>query len=215
MDIVRNRYHILLGSMILTGIFVFILFSLQGGKAEDRTFLCVKDKVSQHAQITEEMLTTREISGPALPEEWICQKEEVIGKFAQTELFPGDFLIPEKLSDVPTSVQNQVLGLTEGAVAISVTLRSHAAGIAGVLLPGDQVHAVLGKRNEMGSLDSGEGSILYDLKVLAVSRQEVIQGEEIRAVTFEVNTAEAMRLAEAENNGVIHLLFSKRSNHAG
>ena len=62
----------------------------------------VKD-VKSGAQITKDMVQTVEVGGYNLPEDVIRQSETVVGKYASADLFSGDYILPEKISDVPAA----------------------------------------------------------------------------------------------------------------
>ena len=56
---------------------------------------------SQGDKITTKMITTVEVGGYNLPSNIIYKEEDIIGKYANTDLYKGDYVMTSKLSDTP------------------------------------------------------------------------------------------------------------------
>ena len=52
-------------------------------------------------QITEKMLTVVEVGGYNLPGNVVYRMEDVAGRYANTDLYRGDYILESKLSDTP------------------------------------------------------------------------------------------------------------------
>lgn len=61
----------------------------------------VSKDIKEGDQITKEMVTTVEAGGYNLPGNVVYLEEDVIGKYANTDLYPGDSILTSKLSDTP------------------------------------------------------------------------------------------------------------------
>ena len=61
----------------------------------------VSTDIRKGDQITEKMLTTVEVGGYNLPSGVIHNVEDVVGKYANSDLYQGDYILGSKLSDTP------------------------------------------------------------------------------------------------------------------
>ena len=93
----------------------------------------VSTEIKKGDEITSKMVTTVEVGGYNLPSNVVYKAEDVIGKYANTDLYKGDYVLESKLSDTPM-LKNEYLTKLDGANrAISVTIKSFAAGLSGKL----------------------------------------------------------------------------------
>ena len=56
--------------------------------------------------------------------------EDVVGTYAATDLYPGDYILPEKVSDVPLSSDLTLNEIPDGMVAISITTQTLATALS-------------------------------------------------------------------------------------
>lgn len=102
----------------------------------------VSTEIKKGDEITPKMLTTVEVGGYNLPGNVVYKAEDVIGKYANTDLYKGDYVLESKLSDTP-QLKNEYLTELDGTNrAISVTIKSFAAGLSGKLERGDIVSLI-------------------------------------------------------------------------
>ena len=102
----------------------------------------VSTEIKKGDEITPKMLTTVEVGGYNLPGNVVYKAEDVIGKYANTDLYKGDYVLESKLSDTP-QLKNEYLTELDGTKrAISVTIKSFAAGLSGKLERGDIVSLI-------------------------------------------------------------------------
>ena len=102
----------------------------------------VSTEIKKGDEITPKMLTTVEGGGYNLPGNVVYKAEDVIGKYANTDLYKGDYVLESKLSDTP-QLKNEYLTELDGTKrAISVTIKSFAAGLSGKLERGDIVSLI-------------------------------------------------------------------------
>lgn len=102
----------------------------------------VSTEIKKGDEITSKMVTTVEVGGYNLPSNVVYKAEDVIGKYANTDLYKGDYVLESKLSDTPM-LKNEYLTKLDGANrAISVTIKSFAAGLSGKLEKGDIVSLI-------------------------------------------------------------------------
>lgn len=102
----------------------------------------VSTEIKKGDEITPKMVTTVEVGGYNLPSNVVYKAEDVIGKYANTDLYKGDYVLETKLSDTPM-LKNEYLTKLDGTNrAISVTIKSFAAGLSGKLEKGDIVSLI-------------------------------------------------------------------------
>ena len=108
----------------------------------------VNTEIKKGDQITEKMLTTVEVGGYNLPGNVIYEAKDVIGKYANTDLYKGDYILASKLSDTPM-LKNAYLSKLNGENrAISVSIKTFAAGLSGKLEAGDIVTLIASEVGE-------------------------------------------------------------------
>ena len=194
--------------------------------------------VPKGEQIQEQHLSMAEVGAYNLPNKTLKTKEEIIGMYARTDLFPGDYVFPEKIDKyrndaILDDITNQ------GKRLVTITPRSNAAGIAGHLQPGDIVSValireIIRQTDTIGSLRSQEISYPEELQYLVIYDLENQHGISVAAdvqagasfssagsggasvdripktITFIADEAQARMLIEAEHNGLIQLTFIER-----
>ena len=102
----------------------------------------VTTEIKKGDQITAGQISTVEAGGYNLPFDVVYKKEDVIGKYANADLYKGDYILKTKLSDTPMLKNEYLSGLDGTNRAISVTIKSFAAGLSGKLERGDIVSLI-------------------------------------------------------------------------
>lgn len=145
-------------------------------------------------------------------------KEDVLGKYATADLLPGDYILPGKVSSSPIGSDVQLSSLPSDKTAVSMSIKSLAAGVSGKLQPGDIVRVY--SYNE-GIHDVPE---LQFVKVLAVTdasgvdigdasaKQEDGEKQEAAAITLLANPVQAQVIARIENEGTAHIALISRGD---
>ena len=186
----------------------------------------VNTEIHKGDQITEKMLTTVEVGGYNLPGNVVYRAEDVVGKYANTDLYKGDYILESKLSDTPM-LKNAYLGKLNGENrAISVSIKSFAAGLSGKLEAGDIVTLIasdVGEKRETLVLPE-----LQYVEIIATTassgtdndvQADVEDGEEqelASTITVLATPEQARLLAELEQTGKLHaaLVFRGDSTQA-
>jgi len=109
----------------------------------------VSSEIKKGNQITTGMITIVETGGYNLPSDVMYKAEDVIGKYANADLYKGDYILQSKLSDTPMLKNEYLSGLDGTNRAISVTIKSFAAGLSGKLERGDIVSLIASDVGEM------------------------------------------------------------------
>lgn len=108
----------------------------------------IKD-VAKGASITKDQVEIVRVGAYHLPAEVLKAQDAVIGRYATVDLKKGDYLLPSKLSDTPLDAYlNRLDGTLQ---AMSVTIKSLAAGLSGKLQPGDIITLIASDYGELRS----------------------------------------------------------------
>ena len=176
-------------------------------------------------QITDKMVTSVEAVGYNLPSNVIYKIEEVVGKYANADLYKGDYILKSKLSDTPM-LRNAYLNKLNGENrAISVSIKSFASGLSGKLEAGDIVSLIA------ADVGSQRETLVYPelqyVEIIATTGssgsdqnvQERGNGEEeelASTITVLASPEQSRLLAELEQTGKLHaaLVFRGESTQA-
>ena len=185
----------------------------------------VTTEIKKGDQITANMVSIVEVGGYNLPANIIYEKDKVVGKYANTDLYKGDYVLASKLSDTPQLKNEYLNGLDGTNRAISVSIKSFAAGLSGKLERGDIVSLIasdVGQDRE--TLTPPE---LQYVEIIATTTstgtdnnvQEQTDEEDAElasTVTVLVSPEQARLLAELEQTGKLHaaLVYRGSSDNA-
>ena len=101
-------------------------------------------------EITKDKVQIVEVGGYNLPMDTIKDLESVVGAYATAELLPGDYILHSKISAQPPGEDNYLYQLDGSKQAISVTVKSFAAGLSGKVQSGDIVSIIAPDYRKMG-----------------------------------------------------------------
>ena len=173
--------------------------------------------------ITETDLETVTVGNFNLPQSLATKPEDVIGTYAVTNLYPGDYVLPQKVSNTPLSSDPSLDVIPDGMMAFSVSVRSLAVGLSDKLQVGDIVRVYHYGDNQV--LDPvPDIPELHFVKVLAVTDEngydtdyeqpEIVETEkpQTASVTLLVSPLQARLLTLFENDGNIHIALVSRGN---
>ena len=150
----------------------------------------------------------------------------MIGTYAASSLYPGDYILSGKVSSTPLSSDLTLNAIPDGMVAISITVQSLAAGLSDKLQSGDIIR--LYHYNDL----SGTLNVVQDIpelkfvKVLSVSdskgldidytKQPEEDEERLQTATLTVQATpeQAILLTQYENEGMLHVALISRGNEA-
>lgn len=109
----------------------------------------VNKEIKKGDMITENMISTVEVGGYNLPSNIIHEADDIVGKYANADLYKGDYVLSSKLSDTP-QLKNEYLNKLNGEnVAISLSIKFFAGGLSGKLERGDIVTLIASDVGEM------------------------------------------------------------------
>lgn len=226
--LMKNRIVIGLVCIILSLVICFGLTPMFNNALKSKVQLVrVNTEIHKGDQITEKMLTMVETGGYNLPGNVVCRLEDVVGRYANADLYKGDYILESKLSDTPM-LKNAYLSKLNGEnLAISVSIKSFAAGLSGKLEAGDIVTLIA---SDVG--ERRETLVLPELKYVEIIAATVSSGadhdvqadvkdgdeqELASTITVLATPEQARLLAELEQTGKLHaaLVFRGDSTQAG
>jgi pilus assembly protein CpaB len=220
LKILKNRTVLGLACIILSLAVCFILVPIFNSAAQSQVGIVrVTRDIKKGEMITANMITKVNVGGYNLPGDVIKETERVVGKYAAFDLLIGDYVLPRRLSDSPLTdfVYLQEL---EGRRAISVSIKSFAAGLSGKLEAGDIISLV-----SVGGTSATTPRELQYVRVLAVTDRRGYDKGQLRdardgderslpaTVTLAVNKKQAEKLAWLEEKGTLHFVLVYRGNY--
>lgn len=176
----------------------------------------VKAEIKKGELVTPSMLEMVTVGAYNLPANVLTDMGQIAGRYALADLQKGDYVLSSKLSAAPLAEFEYLTTLDGSKQAMSVTIKSFAAGLSGKLEAGDIVTLIAsdyGDRRET-SLPS-ELQYVYVLAVTASSgydkeytTADQASSEDERelpsTVTVLVCPTQAALLADLEAKGKIH-----------
>jgi len=241
MKLLKNRIVIGIICIIVGLLLSFaVLPALQNNGQSTVSAVRMKEPVQGGTQITAEMVETVKIP-QNLVQGSIVDTSSVVGRYANARLYAGDYLTGGKLSATPEEQNAFAAGTAKGKTVVSVTLPSLASGVSGSLQPGDIVTVIALPKssgnqsmnvepNPSGETTEGAAVISPELHYLEVCMVSASDGASADVnsnpgkddknslpvtVSFYASETQALKLAELEHQGIIHLTFVARGDDAG
>lgn len=175
----------------------------------------LKTNVSRGQLITAEQLEIVSVGAYNLPESVIKDGSAVVGKYAAADLYAGDYLFAEKLSEDGKSSEDVLLGLDGTKVAISVSIADLAAGLSDKLENGDIVSVIVYDRALDFSYIPPELKYIQIVAATAndgIDKGENAGGEKAATVTLLATPEQAELLAYYNTTTHIHFTLIYRGN---
>lgn len=175
----------------------------------------LKADVQRGQIITADHLEIVNVGSYNLPSNVIKDGNAVVGKYAATDLYVGDYLFSSKLSTDNKSADDVLLGLNGTKVAISVNISDFAAGLSDKLENGDIVSVIIyDKENNLSYVPA---SLQY-VKVITtttsdgIDKDEIVEGGKSATVTVLVTPEQAELLANYNSTTNIHFSLVYRGD---
>lgn len=220
----NNRFIYGILSIILAAVIAFVAIPAVTSKTSSTCEIVrMKTAVSRGTLITSEDVELVSVGGFNLPDTTARKTEDVIGTYAATNLYPGDYILPEKVSSVPLSSDLTLNEIPDGMVAISITSQTLATGLSDKLQGGDIIRLYhYDDENVLQPVtDIPE---LRFIKVLSITDQDGLdidyttppaedeERQQTATITVLATPEQAMLLARYENEGVLHVALISRGN---
>ena len=224
---VNSRFLYGILSILLAAIIAFIAIPTVTRKTNSKVEIVrITTALDRGDPITAKDVELAEVGGFNLPDNVATKLEDVIGTYAASSLYPGDYILSGKVSSTTLSSDLTLNAIPDGMVAISITVQSLAAGLSDKLQSGDIIR--LYHYNDL----SGTLNVVQDIpelkfvKVLSVSdskgldidytKQPEEDEERLQTATLTVQATpeQAILLTQYENEGMLHVALISRGNEA-
>jgi len=142
MKFFRNRIFIGVFSLIVAAGVCFGLAPAVNRASNHQTEIVrVAKSIPEGTAITKDMIQTVKVGGYNLPQNIITDEKNAVGKYTTATLDTGDYILTSKVSD---TVKSAYLSDLDGEKeAISISIKSFAAGLSGKLQSGDIVSLIV------------------------------------------------------------------------
>lgn len=166
-------------------------------------------KIERGDTVQETMIAMREWPKELAPEGILMTKEEILGKIAQSPLFPNEPFLDAKIGET-----ERFSGFVkEGMRAYTILTPNDASLVAGLITPGDHVDVLFTDRQTEKEFTGGGSTtpLLQNIEVMAVGKDlsekdaRSKDSKDMRSVTLAVTLDMATKLALAQQLGSLHL----------
>ena len=208
----KNRTVIGIICMVLAVTITFCVAPIVNKLTSDTTSVIrLSADAKQGTQITEAQIETVEVKTDTIPISVIAEKSAVVGKYAASNLYSGDYFTNDKLTGDANTADDVFASLDGNKVAVSVTIDSFAAGLSGKLQNGDIISIIVTDKEK--ATTTIPGALKY-VKVITtttaggVDKDSVIKNDDgtyelPSTVTVLVGVEQAKLLAKYEDNSTI------------
>lgn len=222
----NNRFIYGILSIVLAAIIAFVAIPAVTKKTSSTCEIVrMKTAVSRGTVITSADVELVSVGGFNLPDATARKTEDAIGTYAATDLYPGDYILPEKVSSVPLSSDLTLNEIPDGMVAISITTQTLATALSDKLQGGDIIR-LYHYDNDNVLEPVADIPELRFVKVLSVSDSKGLdvdyttppdedeERQQTATITVLATPEQAMLLTRYENEGVLHVALISRGNDA-
>jgi len=179
----------------------------------------VNSEIKTGEEITVRMVTMVEVGAYNLPSNLIYKMEDVVGQYAIADFQKGDYILTSKISAAPILKNEYLTKLNGENRAISVSIKSFAAGLSGKLENGDIISLIA---NDVGM--NRETLLLPELQYVEIIATTTSSGKDndvqeqgedtdlASTITLLASPEQSRLLAELERNGSLHAVLVYRGN---
>lgn len=217
MRFLRNRKILTVLCVLLAAALCFVIApGITKAQSKKISVVRVSKTIKEGIPITKDMISTVEITKEDVPLNTLNKEIDVIGKYSNTRLDPGVDILKSQIS---AQVSSPYLSNLDGTKqAISISIKSFAAGLSGKLQSGDIVSLIVS--NYGPSKETMAPPELKYVKLLAATNAQgkdtdqiekgsdddnTDQDENIPAtLTLLVNSEQAAKLVDYESNGSLY-----------
>lgn len=217
----KNRTIIGIICMVLAVAITFLISPVVNNLTSDTTrIIRLAKDVKQGSPITDEDIEVVKVKTDTKPKGIIVKKNEVIGKYAASNLFAGDYFTKAKLSGEANTADDVFASLDGSKIAVSVTIDTFAAGLSGKLQNGDIISLIVTPKGETESVIPAE---LKYVKVVTTTTSGGIDNDSVvknedgsyelpSTITVLVNEKQAKLLALYEKNADMQVALVYRGD---
>ena len=175
----------------------------------------LKSDVGRGQIITANDIEIVNVGAHNLPSSVIKDSKTVVGKYAATDLYAEDYLLPTKLSENNKSADDVLLSLNGEKMAISVNIEDFATGLSDKLENGDIVSLIVYDDEEEKSFIPEKLKYVRVITTTTsdgIDKDENTEGENAATVTLLVRPEQAELLAQYNNDTTIHFALVYRGD---
>lgn len=218
----KNRTAIGIVCIILAVAITFVVSPIINNMSDEKTEVVrfVAD-VSHGTKIKDTDIEVVKISNLALPEKVIKDKAAVMGKFATSDIFKGDFATESKITENANTANDVKASLKGDKVAMSITINSFAGGLSGKLENGDIVSIYVTDKDNHTEVPAA----LRYVKVITtttsggIDENDVVENDDgsfelPTTITVLVSVEQAKNLANYEESATMHVALVYRGDEA-
>lgn len=165
--------------------------------------------IAKGEKITEKDIETVVVKKDTLPKETITEKSGIVGKFASSNLYSGDYITNRKIGYKTNNSEDVIYSLNGEKFAMSFTIDSFAAGLSGKLKNGDIISLVVKDASGKSVMPPTFKYVKVITTTTAggVDQDKVVKNENgsqdpPATVTLLVNEIQAQQLAEYEQGTI-------------
>ncbi len=215
----NNRFIFGLLSLLLAAVTAFVALPVIARQTNGKTEVVrVTAPILKGELVSADNTETVEVGSYNLPSGTARSLDDVRGLYATADLFPGDYILPAKVSPVPISSDTALNSIPSGKVAISLTIQTLAAGLSDKLQPGDiiRIYHFLDVAVEVPELRFVRVLSVTDSGGMNVDNtREPLEDEEKKqsaTITVLASPEQARTITLLENDGIAHVALVSRGN---
>ncbi len=215
----NNRFIFGLLSLLLAAVTAFVALPVIARQTNGKTeAVRVTAPILKGEIVSTDNTETVEVGSYNLPSGTARSLDDVKGLYATADLFPGDYILPAKVSPVPISSDTALNSIPSGKVAISLTIQTLAAGLSDKLQPGDiiRIYHFLDVAVEVPELRFVRVLSVTDSGGVNVDNtREPLEDEEKKqsaTITVLASPEQARTITLLENDGIAHVALVSRGN---
>ena len=215
--IFKNRLFLGIFCFTLATFLAFFVAPHLNELSQNEVPVCIsKTEITKGTLIEEKHLKMIEIPQKYLPQGSLTDESNIVGKYATIDILENDFIYKEKISTSPTVQNNDFKNLDENNVAISVTIKTFAAGLSAKLQPDDIISFI----SANGIQNTNIPPELKYMRVLSVTTDLATdynaQASENTtmpvSVTVSATPEQAVLLSDLELNSNLHIVLVNRGD---
>jgi len=215
----NNRFIFGLLSLLLAAVTAFVALPVIARQTNGKTEVVrVTAPILKGETVNADNTETVEVGSYNLPSGTARSLDDVKGLYATTDLFPGDYILPAKVSPVPISSDTALNSIPSGKVAISLTIQTLASGLSDKLQPGDiiRIYHFLDVAVEVPELRFVRVLSVTDSGGVNVDNtREPLEDEEKQqsaTITVLASPEQARTITLLENDGIANVALVSRGN---
>ena len=182
-------------------------------KVETVPVVVAATEVSRFTALTEDQVTVREFPKDLVPPGSLRTTQDAVGRVTANLLVKDEPILDAKLAP-RGAARGMAAVIPRGMRAFTIQTPNVSTGVAGFILPGNNVDVMLTIGGQGSNDPTGGGSssvLLQNVEILAVDQRVEaptdykVDPSQLRSVTLLVTPDQASRLNLGQNRGTLHL----------